>query len=301
MSVSNSYEIIVIGGSYAGLSAAMTLGRSLRRVLIIDSGMPCNRQTPHSHNFITQDGAAPAEIAAKAREQVLNYPTISWLSGTAVKASKETDGFTVETQNGENFQAKKILFATGIVDIMPEIEGFQECWGISVLHCPYCHGYEVRNRRLGVFANGESALEFCRHLYNWSNKLTLFTNGPSQISETDLEHLRALHITINEHPIQKIRHSSGKLTEMELTDGSAVSLDALFAKVDFRQHCDLPRHLGCSYTEHDFLITDDFQRTTIPGIYAAGDCATYFRSVAAAVAAGNKAGAIINRELIGLV
>src|SRR5688500_3542764 len=136
----NSFDVIIIGGSYAGLSAAMALGRSLRNVLVIDSGNACNKQTPHSHNFITNDGNTPAEIAKKAKEQVMQYDTVKFLTGLATIARKSESGFEIETQNGEVFRSAKLLISTGISDIMPPIQGFAECWGISVLHCPYCHG-----------------------------------------------------------------------------------------------------------------------------------------------------------------
>src|SRR5690606_19368783 len=146
---------IIIGGSYAGLSAAMALGRSLRKVLIIDAGKPCNRQTPHSHNFITQDGKTPAEISSIARAQVAQYETVTFLSGFAVEGKKTNSGFEIKTEKGEIFESKKLILATGVKDIMSEIPGFAECWGISVIHCPYCHGYEVRNEKTGILANGD--------------------------------------------------------------------------------------------------------------------------------------------------
>src|SRR5690606_313012 len=128
-----TYDIIIIGGSYSGLSAAMALGRALRKVLIIDSGLPCNRQTPYSHNFITHDGEKPAQIAAKAKEQVLNYNTVTWHSDIAVNGKKTDEGFEIKTQSGAVFSAGKLIFASGVKDLMPEIPGFAECWGISVI------------------------------------------------------------------------------------------------------------------------------------------------------------------------
>jgi len=129
------FDVVIIGGSYAGLSAAMALGRAVRRVLILDSGQPCNRQTPHSHNLITQDGATPAHITAVAKEQVLAYPTVRFQAGTATAVMGESNSFVVETAAGEQFRARKILFATGVRDLLPAIPGFAESWGISVIHC----------------------------------------------------------------------------------------------------------------------------------------------------------------------
>src|SRR5690606_1025740 len=136
-------EVIILGGSYAGLSAAMALGRSLiRNVLIIDNGLPCNRQTPQSHNFLTQDGQSPSVIREFAKAQVLAYPTVQWLDDTAVKGEKVQDGFLINTASGQSVMTKKLIVATGIKDMLPDIKGFADCWGISVVHCPYCHGYE---------------------------------------------------------------------------------------------------------------------------------------------------------------
>ena len=166
MTNNNHFDVIIIGGSYSGLSAAMALGRSLRNVLIIDSGLPCNRQTPHSHNFITQDGKQPAVIAGKARTQVLQYNTVRFLNGRAISGKKTENGFTISTQKEEVFTAKKLVFATGVKDIMPDIDGFSACWGISVIHCPYCHGYEVSNEKTGILANGDIAFHYAQLIRN---------------------------------------------------------------------------------------------------------------------------------------
>ena len=193
-----SFEVIIVGGSYAGLSAAMALGRSLRRVLIIDGGNPCNAQTPHSHNMITLDGVPPAEITAKAKAQVLNYETVEWKEGIAVTGRTEGEGFTVGLASGETFHARKLLFAAGLKDLMPAIEGFAECWGISVLHCPYCHGYEVANKPIGVLGNGDGGFELARLISNWSKNLTLYTNGLSTLGAEQTEKLRHHNIEIVE-------------------------------------------------------------------------------------------------------
>jgi len=292
------YEVIIVGGSYAGLSAAMALGRSLRRVLIIDGGLPCNRQTPHSHNFITKDGVKPSDIANQAREQVLAYATVQWLKGVVTNAQKAERGFSVETAAGERFTALKILFATGITDILPDLPGFSDCWGISVLHCPYCHGYEVNGKRLAIVANGDLAFEYVRLIHQWSKQLVLFTNGPSTLVEAHRQKFAEHGIDIIETTIANVVHKGGYLNSVQLTDGSSIAVDAVFYKPAFRQHCPLPAALGCMLTEQGFIQADDFGKTSVSGIFVAGDNANMMRSVAAAVAAGNKAGAWVNRELV---
>ncbi len=292
------FEVIVIGGSYAGLSAALALGRSLRRVLVIDSGTPCNRQTPHSHNFLTQDGETPSAIAHRAKQQVLAYHTIEWHQGKATSAVKQHDGFVLQTERGDIFSAEKLLFATGISDQMPALNGFLECWGISVLHCPYCHGYEVHNKPLGVLANGEAAFEFCRLIRHWSGEVTLFTNGPATLPAHHREQLNQRGIAIVEKPIRYLDHRQGQLERLVFEDGGTHALSALFARVPFSQHCPLPAELGCQLTSAGHIQVDEFQQTTVPGVYAAGDNATGYRAVSSAVAAGTKAGAFINHQLI---
>lgn len=292
------YDAIIIGGSYSGLAAAMALGRALKQVLIIDSGKPCNAQTPHSHNFITQDGETPQAIASKAREQVARYKTIEFYSGLAVDAEKADSGFMITTENGETFEAKKLVFATGVRDIMPEIKGAAACWGISMIHCPYCHGYEVRNEKTGILANGEMGFEFSKLINNWTKELTLFTNGESTLTAAQTSRLKANGIEVNEQEIDAFEHENGYLQQVHFKDGSTVQLKAMYAKLPFKQHSDLPEKLGCTITEMGFIEVDPFQKTSIPGIFACGDNVTPMRSVANAVGAGTLTGAMLSRELI---
>ncbi len=293
-----TFEIIIIGGSYAGLSAAMALGRSLRNVLVIDSGNPCNRQTPFSHNFITQDGRTPAEITAEAKAQALKYPTVRFYQGTVINGRKTGGGFAIETDSAQEFTAKKLLFATGLTDILPEIPGFAECWGISVLHCPYCHGYEVKNQDIGIIANGDMGFELCRLIHNWTPKLTLFTNGKSTLTEAQTEKIGMHNIGIIEKNIRQLDHAEGQIQGIVFTDQSKTDVSAIFARGGIEQQCRTAQKMGCELTEQGLLKVDDFQKTSVPGIFAAGDNTTLFRAVSAAVASGTKAGAFINKELI---
>lgn len=297
MEIKDQYDVIIIGGSYAGLSAAMALGRSMRKTLIIDSGKPCNRFTPHAHNFITHDGKVPADIAADAKKQVLKYPGIEFLEELAVSGKQVENGFEITIGSGGSFGAKKLVIATGVVDELPAIKGFEECWGKSVVHCPYCHGYEIRDQQLGILANGDMAFEFGRMISNWSKRLILFTNGAATLSAEQSDKLAQNNIRIIETPLQELKHSEGYLKNILLDDGEEVALDALFAKVPFSQSSSIPADLGCAFTDHGHLQVDDLQRTNIRGVYAAGDATTMFRALAAAVAAGSKAGAMVNKEL----
>lgn len=292
------FDVLIIGGSYAGLSAAMTLGRSLRHAMIIDSGKPCNRQTPYSHNMITLDGQTPGEITAKALEQVLAYKTVQLHNGSAVRGTRTATGFEVTTSDGKIFSGRKLLFATGVKDEMPPLPGFAECWGISVLHCPYCHGYEVSGKTLGLMGNGDMGYEFCKLISHWSKDLILFTNGKSTLSEEQESTLRRKNIRINERAIARLAHQQGHLQHVLFQDCSKEEVTAVFARVAFSQHCGLPVQLGCALSAEGYIQVDDFQKTSIAGAYAAGDNTTPFRTVSVAIAAGTKAGAVMNKELI---
>jgi thioredoxin reductase len=292
------FDVIIIGGSYAGLSAAMTLGRALRQVLIFDSNQPCNKQVHHAHNLLTRDGEPPAEIAAKAREQVLQYPTIQIIGIKAASVLKQGNLFEVITASGEKFRAKKLLFAAGVVDLMPELPGFAACWGISIAHCPYCHGYEVSNTKIGVLGNGDLGFDFAKLIHNWTNDLTLFTNGKLALTEEQQQKLKAHKIAVAQSEIETIEQENGQIKNLVLKDGSKFPLTTLFARVPFKLSTTIAQELGCELTETGLIKTDAFQKTSIPGVFAAGDNASPMRSLSAAIAAGTVAGAIINHELI---
>lgn len=294
----NSFDVIIAGGSYAGLSAAMALGRSLRNVLIIDSGKPCNEQTPHSHNFLTQDGKTPAEISKEAREQVEKYNTVKFQEGFVVKISKTADGFEAETQLGQNFKSKKLIIATGILDVKPDIPGFDECWGISVLHCPYCHGFEVKDEKTGIIANGDFAFEFSKMISHWTKDLTLFTNGKSDLTEDQIRKMIKKDIKINENKIESLEHTNGKIENIIFKNGSKVSVKAVYAKVPFEQSLNVSEDLGIEIGEFGHIKTDAFYKTSSYGVYACGDSSSMMRSVANAVGSGNVVGAMVNKELI---
>ncbi|MCD0464472.1 NAD(P)/FAD-dependent oxidoreductase [Flavobacterium sp. ENC] len=298
MTQQTNYEVIIVGGSYSGLSAAMSLGRSLRNVLVIDSGLPCNRQTPHSHNFITQDGEEPAVISAKAKMQVNFYKTVQFYNGLAVNVIKTENGFTIETASGKIFTCKKLLFATGVKDLLPEISGFAECWGISVIHCPYCHGYEVKSEKTAVVANGDMGFEYVKMISNWTKDLRLITNEKSTLTPAQTDILKKHKIEIIEEEIAAVMHTNGNIEQIIFKNQSKIKVKALYFKAPFEQHCPLPESLGCELTEQGLLKVDGFQKTTISGVFASGDCHVQARSVAMAVSSGSFAGASINKELI---
>lgn len=292
------FDVIIVGGSFAGLSAAMALGRALRNVLIIDAGKPCNRQTPHSHNFLTQDGNTPAEISALAKSQVLAYPTVQFESDTVIDISGTNNDFTVTTESGGIYKSRKILFSTGVKDFLPQIPGFADSWGISVIHCPYCHGYEYKGQDTGILANDDMAIDFVRLIGNWTQKLTLFTNGKAVFDKKLFEEILIPGFQIVEKEVSELVHVSGHLKSIIFKDGSVQEIDALYARVPFVQHTDIPVKLGCELSKAGHIKVDEFGKTGIPGIYASGDNTSRLRAVSSAVAAGTAAGAFLNHEMI---
>jgi thioredoxin reductase len=291
------FEVIIIGGSYAGLSAALSLGRAVRRVLIIDGGKPCNIQTPFSHNFLTRDGETPLAIAAAGKEQVLSYPTVEFVTDEVLDVSRGGRGFEVITFSN-TYTTGKLIFATGMQDMLPETTGFADCWGISIVHCPYCHGYEIKDTATAVLGNGDTGMDFVRLINHWTQDISLLTNGPAILTDQQREYLADERINLIEKEIAAVVHTDGHLQAVMFDDGSTLPLNAMYARFPMAQRCSIPEQLGCVLSEQGLIQVDEFQKTNVEGIYAVGDCTSQMRSVANAVATGSKAGAALNNELI---
>ncbi|WP_405206558.1 NAD(P)/FAD-dependent oxidoreductase [Aquimarina sp. LLG6339-5] len=292
------FDVIIIGGSYAGLSTALGLGRALRKVLVIDSGKPCNRMTPHSHNFLTRDGVLPSEINRLGRKDLEIYETVSFYNGFASQGSRTKKGFKITTKSGKFFNSKKLVFATGIKDIMPDIKGFKESWGISIIHCPYCHGYEVRNKTTGVLGNNEYGFEFSKVISNWTKDLTLYTNGTFELTQEQTKQLSLHKISIVDKEIVHFKENKGYIDHLLFKDGTTKKIDALYARTPFVQNSDIPKTLGCEINKMGYITIDNFQKTTVPGVYACGDNVSLMRSVSNAVAMGTTTAGMLNKELI---
>lgn len=276
----------------------MSLGRSLRQVLIIDNGQPCNLQTPHSHNFLTQDGKPPLEILAEAQKQLEVYQTVKTITDAAININKNEVFFEVMLQKTGVVKTKKLILAWGVKDDTSQIEGLADCWGISVIHCPYCHGYEVSNQPTVIIANGHEAYEYAKMISNWTKNLTILTNGSSIISTEQILKLRSKGIKIIETEINKIKHQAGMVEAVLLKDNTEIAVSVIYYRPPFTQKSTIYEQLGCELNPMGLIQVNDFQQTTISGIYAAGDNCSPFRSVANAVAKGSFAGAMLNKELI---
>lgn len=290
------FDVAIIGGSIAGLSAALTLGRSLRRVVVIDSETPCNRTSPFSHNFITHDGDTPAEIVRQARAQIAAYENVMFLKDLAVDAKYSGDFFQIVTQSGSVIRATRVLLCTGLTDQLPDIPGFQDCWGISILHCPYCHGYEVKGKRTAVLANGQAAFHVTMLIRNWTEDIVLLTNGRSELRPEEKEILDGLGVAVIEAEVSSVVQQEGKLSHIRFADGTVVEAAAMYASIPFAQQSNLAELLGCKFTPKGHIEVDALGRTTVSGVYAAGDNTAEHRAIAVAAAAGTVAGFTINAD-----
>jgi thioredoxin reductase len=291
------YDVIIAGGSYAGMSAGLQLARARRNVLVIDAAQRRNRFAATSHGFLGQDGRAPDAIAEDARAQLMAYPTVEWVSDTAIRARKDSDGFTLETASASRYHARRLLLATGVVDDLPEIQGLAERWGKSVFHCPYCHGYELEQGPIGVLATSQMSLHHALMLPDWG-PTTFFTNG---VFEPDAEQLASLAqrgVTLMPERVERIE---GERANVVLAQGRVVDIDGLFVLPKTRVASPLAASLGCEFEDGPlgaFIQADLTRETSVPGVFACGDAAMPFGSVALAVGDGVRAGAGVHRSLI---
>lgn len=290
------YDVIVVGGSYSGMAAALQLLRARRKVLILDAGVRRNRFASHSHGFLTQDGIDPAVIAQTARAQLLAYPTLTIKETQAISASGTLDAFEVTDKEGPVHKGRRVLFATGVADQLPEIEGLPELWGQHVFHCPYCHGYELDQGRIAVIATGPNSLHQGLMLPEWG-PTTFFTNRAIDLDDQMRRDLAARNVTIEEDPILRL---SGGL-EIHLEDGRSLSFAGGFTAPRCAPSSRIAETLGCETEVTPFgeqIRTSAGKETTIAGAFACGDAAKVPHSVSLAVADGAWAGANIHRTLI---
>lgn len=297
------YDAVVIGGSFAGLSAAMQLARARRRILIIDAERPRNRFAPQSHGFFGQDGRAPADIVATGRSQVLAYPTAELRIDEVTAASQRDGRFDVTLASGTTITAHRLVLATGVADELPDIPGLRERWGVSVLHCPYCHGYESRDGRLGVLAAGEMNLHIALMLPDWSSDVTLFTNGTFEPNEEQRTKLAARGVRVEPRAVAELHGEGAALSGVSVRGedgGQTVPLDALFVAPRTRMASPLAEQLGCALDEGPLgpvIRTDEKKQTTVAGVFAAGDAARSWHNATVASADGVLAGVAAHQSL----
>lgn len=293
-------DAIIIGGSFAGLSAATYLARGRRSVAIIDSGFPRNRFAAHSHGFLTHDGDIPATILDSARAQVTAYPTVTFIHGVAASAERSDDGFSVTLGKGEVIESRRLILAFGISDLLPDIPGLAERWGTSVLHCPYCHGYEFSGQQLGVLYLSPNSIHQAMLIAEWG-PTTYFLNGASTLDEATLAELHRHNVTIEPRPVRALHGAARSLHSIELADGTAVNVEALFIGAPTRLNSDIAQQLGCELEDGPvgkFIRTDGTKMTTVAGVFAAGDITRGAHTIAWATADGVTAGMAVHRSLV---
>ncbi|MDR4532686.1 NAD(P)/FAD-dependent oxidoreductase [Glutamicibacter sp. PS] len=299
--LSDNYEVIVIGAGAAGASAAVALSRSLRRVLVIDAGAPRNAVSAHAHNVLGQEGVNPLELLARGRQEAIDYGA-HWLEARAenLQGTRES-GFTVQAA-GRTFHGERVLLATGLSDQLPDIPGIAQAWGVSALHCPYCHGYEVRGEQIVVLGTGEMSAHQALMFRQLSEHVTYLEQVPGQLTQDDERRLAALSIEIRRDAVQRLDvDDRGQISMLHLASGATLPAKALVLANRLEANADLYVGLGGALAEHPvgrFIEVDQMQQTAIPGVYAAGNTSNLMHMVMAAAASGTMAGAAINAELI---
>ena len=286
------YEVIIVGGSFAGLSAAMQLARARRRILVIDAGEPRNRFAKASHGFLGQDGAAPAQIMREGLRQLSAYPSVDFVHGHAVSASGEFDRFEVTLADGAAYAARRLVLAHGVADTLPEVPGLAERWGRTVVHCPFCHGYEFGDRPLGVLATGPLGAHQAEMLPDWG-PTTLFTQGLFVPEPEVKARLDRRGVTVETTPVAALLGDAPGLEAVRLADGRVLPLAALFTAPQTAPNGGFAEALGCAFQDGPtgaYIAADGRQETNVPGVFAAGDAARAMHNATLASASGVMAG-----------
>ncbi|GAB88928.1 NAD(P)/FAD-dependent oxidoreductase [Gordonia rhizosphera] len=297
---STDYDVVIVGGGPAGLSAAVALGRSLRSVLVVDAGRPRNAPAAGAHNVLGHEGIPPAELLARGRDEARGYG-VEIRAGEVADATRDGDGFTFRLADGDTVTARRLLLAAGLVDELPDVPGVADLWGSSVLHCPYCHGWEVRGQRIGVLGTGAMSVHQTLMFARLSDDITLFTHTMTPEPE-QVEQLSALGVRIVEERVERLGIVGDTLRSVVLADGRAVERDALLVAPRFVVRSELFTRLGGELADHPMggqhIPTGPMGATDLPGVWAAGNVADLSATVAVSMGAGVSAGAAINADLI---
>ena len=294
------HDAIIIGGSFAGLSAAVYIARARRSVCIIDTGLPRNRFSRHSHGVFANDGSAPHVMLATARSQVAAYPTVTFVDGEATTAAKTPDGFSVTLATADVLESVRLVLAFGITDELPGIPGLVERWGSSVLHCPYCHGYEFSGQRLGVLHSSPKSIHQAMLVSEWG-PTTLYLNGDPEPGDESLAGLAMRRVAIEPAPVKALHGDGSRLSSIELVDGRLSPADALYVGPRTRLNSEIAQQLGCGLDDAQLgpiIRTDAEKMTSVAGVYAAGDITHGAHTVTFAAADGVTAGLAVHRSLI---
>jgi thioredoxin reductase len=289
------YDVLIIGGGPAGLSAALLLGRARRRTIICDAGTPRNRTSRALHGFLTRDGVPPAELLQAGRDEIRRYG-VEWRSERVTSVCRHSEAFEAQLEGGERLQARKLLIATGVSDQLPAIEGFEACYGRTIHHCPYCDGWEWRDTPLAVLGSGKAGAALALALLTWTADVHLFTNGPARLPTSARQQLQTHSIAVHHGRIAALQHEDGRLNAVRLQNGETVTRSALFFTTGQDQQESFASQLGCEFTRKGTVKTDRFGQTCVPGLFVVGDASFDVQFVIVAAAEGAKAAVLINKQ-----
>lgn len=290
------YDVIIVGGGPAGLSAAMLLGRSRRKVVVFDSGEPRNRWSDSMNGFLTNDGINPAEFIQRGRAEMEKYG-VEMVYKVVATATYSKGSYIVNDIDGKMYESRKMLLATGLKDDVPEIEGIEPLYGKSVHHCQYCDGWESRDKAIAVYGLERHGIGQAMAMKTWSHNITLYTNGTDMLRRIDHELLKKNEIKVCTEAIERLEGADGKLTHIVLKNGERREQQAMFFSTGSKQQSDIGEQLGCEFTSKGVIKTKRLQQSNIPGLFVAGDAARDMQLVIVAAAEGAKAGVAINIEL----
>lgn len=290
-----TFDVVIVGGGPAGLSASLNLGRARKRVLLCDAGPRRNAAAEQIHGFVTQDGTPPADFRRMGRRQLEPYTSVEARDVQVETIRGERGVFQVGLSTGI-VEARRVLLCTGMIDELPDIDGFRELWGRSIFQCPYCHGWEVRDRRFGYLAPDVDSLDFALFLRNWTSSVVVLTDGRYAIPSEARLRLDSAEVRVEERRIARLSASEGLLDRIEFADGDPLRLEVLFARPPQRQVA-VVQSIGLELDAGGYVRTDENRQTSIPGIYAAGDLVTPVQSAVLAAASAVQAAARLNHEL----
>lgn len=292
----NEYDVVVIGGGAAGLSAALVLARARRRVAVVDAGHPRNAPAAHMQGFLGSDGLPPTELLAAGRAEVAGYGG-ELVAGTVARVTRAGRRFEVALADGGTLTARRVLVTTGLRDDVPDLPGVRERWGRDLLHCPYCHGYEVRDQPLGVLGGNDDAIAHAQLVRQWSDDVVYFSNGTTPTAE-QREQLVARAIGVVDEAVAGLVVEDDRLTGVALADGRVVPRTAVFVRPRFVAHDALLADLGCATHENGWVAVDATGRTSVPGVWAAGNAVNPRAQVITAAGEGSAAAIAINNDLV---
>lgn len=291
------YDVIIIGGGPAGLSAALTLGRARKRVLLCDAGPRRNAAAERVHTYVTRDGTPPDEFRRAAHEQLHSYPNVERRQVRALALARDGDRLHATLEGGAAITAARAVLALGVIDLLPDdLPGYRELWGRSIFQCPYCHGWEVQERRFAWLAPAPEMLAFALFLTGWSSDVVALTGGKFPVDAAARADLQRARVPLDERPLRRLHARDGELAAIEFADGDLLARDILFARPP-QQQTELVRSLGLELDDHGYVRVDAQSRTSMPGVYAAGDLTTPIQAAQLAAAAGMQAAAALNHEL----